>query len=190
MKGAFDPGGESLLISADCPFRILPSVPMSVDQRSFRKTLGCFATGVTVVTTLHPDTEAPAGVTVSAFSSLSLEPPLVLFCLGLKTSSLSAFQNYGRFAINVLAEGQRDLSIRFASRSEDKWGGLKWEKGLGGVPLLPGCLATLECKLVNAIEGGDHMIFVGEVENLTHQEGGSPLIYFRGAYLDFPPPVS
>lgn len=162
---------------------------MSVDQRSFRKALGCFATGVTVVTTLHPDTEAPAGVTVSAFSSLSLEPPLVLFCLGLQTASIDAFKTYGRFAINVLAENQRDLSIRFASRSEDKWAGMKWESGIAGVPLLSGCIATLECKLVSAIEGGDHMIFVGEVENLTHQEGGSPLIYFRGAYLDFGPTV-
>lgn len=163
---------------------------MSVDPRSFRKALGCFATGVTVVTTQHPDTQAPAGVTVSAFSSLSLEPPLVLFCLGSKTSSLEAFKASGHFAINVLAEGQRDLSIRFASRSEDKWAGLKFERGEGGVPLLNNCLATLECKLVNTIDGGDHVIFVGQVENMTHQEGGSPLIYFRGAYLDYPPPVA
>ena len=162
---------------------------MSVDPRSFRKALGCFATGVTVVTTLHPDSKTPAGVTVSAFSSLSLEPPLVLFCLGLKTASIDSFKSHGYFAINVLSENQRDLSIRFASRSEDKWAGVKWEKGVGGVPLLPGCIATLECKLVNTIEGGDHMIFVGQVENLTHQEGGSPLIYFRGAYLDYGPPT-
>lgn len=165
---------------------------MSVDQRAFRKALGCFATGVTVVTTLHPDSKMPAGVTVSAFSSLSLEPPLVLFCLGGKTSSIDSFKTNGHFAINVLAEGQRDLSIRFASRSEDKWAGMKWESGLGGVPLLNGCLATLECKLVNTFEGGDHLIFVGEVQNLTHQEGGLPLVYFRGAYMDFGPlpPVS
>lgn len=164
---------------------------MSLDPRSFRKALGCFATGVTVVTTLHPDSGAPAGVTVSAFSSLSLEPPLVLFCLGLNTSSLASFKTYGHFAINVLSETQRDLSIRFASRSEDKWKGVTWEKGASGVPLLPGCIATLECKLVNTMEGGDHLIFVGEVEHLTHHEGGSPLVYFRGAYMDYgpPPPV-
>lgn len=163
---------------------------MSVDPRSFRKALGCFATGVTVVTTLHPETKAPAGVTVSAFSSLSLDPPLVLFCLGTQTSSIDSFKKYGHFAINVLSESQRDQSIRFASRSEDKWAGQKWEQGLAGVPLLSGCIATLECKLVNTVEGGDHTIFVGEVQNLTHQEGGSPLIYFRGAYLDFGPPVT
>ncbi|MGE5517879.1 MAG: flavin reductase family protein [Bacteroidota bacterium] len=160
---------------------------MSVDQRSFRKALGCFATGVTVVTTLHPDSKAPAGVTVSAFSSLSLEPPLVLFCLGTKTSSIESFKTNGHFAINVLSETQRDLSIRFASRSEDKWAGMKWDAGVSGVPVLNGCLATLECKLVNTIEGGDHLIFVGEVENLIYQEGGSPLVYFRGAYMDYAP---
>lgn len=161
---------------------------MSVDQRSFRKALGCFATGVTVVTTSHPETQAPIGVTVSAFSSLSLEPPLVLFCLGNKTSSLDAFKATGRFVINVLAESQRDLSIRFASRSEDKWAGMRWDEGLGGLPLLPGCIATLECKLVNTVEGGDHMIFIGQVERLSHQEGGAPLVYFRGAYVDYGPP--
>jgi Conserved protein/domain typically associated with flavoprotein oxygenases, DIM6/NTAB family len=164
---------------------------MSLDPRSFRKALGCFATGVTVVTALDPESQAPAGVTVSAFSSLSLEPPLVLFCLGLKTSCLDSFKKSGRFAINVLSETQRDLSIRFASRSDDKWRGMTWDKGASGVPLLPGCIATLECRLVNTVEGGDHLIFIGEVERLTHQEGGSPLVYFRGAYMDYgpPPPV-
>ncbi|HLO77340.1 MAG TPA: flavin reductase family protein [Magnetospirillum sp.] len=165
---------------------------MSVDQRSFRKALGCFASGVTVITTQHPETEAPVGVTVSAFSSLSLEPPLVLFCLGNKTSSMEAYKKSGHFAVNILSESQRDLSIRFASRSEDKWAGVKWERGLAGVPLLNGCLTSLECQLVNVMDGGDHQVFIGEVKNLTHQEGGSPLIYFRGAYLDFgpPPPVA
>ncbi|MGE5546569.1 MAG: flavin reductase family protein, partial [Solirubrobacterales bacterium] len=161
---------------------------MTVDQRSFRKALGCFATGVTVVTTLNPETKAPAGVTVSAFSSLSLEPPLVLFCLGSKTGSLDSYRRYGHFTVNILAENQRDLSIRFASRAEDKWAGVAFEPGLAGVPLLSGCVANLECRLVNAIEGGDHVIMIGEVERLRSQEGGSPLIYLRGAYLD-PVPV-
>lgn len=157
---------------------------MPVDQRSFRKALGCFASGVTVVTTLYPETRAPAGVTVSAFSSLSLDPPLVLFCLGNRTSSLDAFRSYGHFAINILSEGQRDLSIRFASRSGDKWAGVAAEAGESGVPLIADCLANLECRLVQVVEGGDHQIFIGEVIRLKHQEGGSPLVYFRGAYMD------
>lgn len=157
---------------------------MSVDQRSFRKALGCFATGVTVVTTVAPDTKAPVGVTVSAFSSLSLEPPLVLFCLGNKTSSLAAFKDSGVFVINVLSETQRDLSIRFASKAEDKWAGIATETWETGAPVLSGCVTNLECKLVKVVDGGDHDIFIGEVVRLKSQEGGAPLIYFRGAYMD------
>jgi flavin reductase (DIM6/NTAB) family NADH-FMN oxidoreductase RutF len=157
---------------------------MSIDDHSFRKALGCFATGVTVVTTLNPDTRAPAGVTVSAFSSLSLDPPLVLFCLGGKTSSLDSFKRFGHFGINLLSAQQREVSTRFASRSDDKWAGVTWEAGHSGVPLLGGCLATLECSLVNIHDGGDHVIFVGRVEHLKVEEGGAPLIYFRGAYMD------
>lgn len=157
---------------------------MPVDHRSFRKALGCFASGVTVVTTLHPETKAPAGVTVSAFSSLSLDPPLVLFCLGNRTSSLDSFRTYGHFAINILAEGQRDLSIRFASRSDDKWAGVAAEAGESGVPLIADCLANLECRLVRVVDGGDHQIFIGEVIHLKHKEGGAPLVYFRGSYME------
>lgn len=157
---------------------------MTVDQRSFRKALGCFATGVTVVTSVNPVDSSPLGVTVSAFSSLSLEPPLVLFCLGNKNSSLDAYKNSGRFVINILAEAQKDLSIRFASRTEDKWAGVAYQAGLGGVPVLSGCLANLECSLVNTVDGGDHVIFIGQVENLHYQEGGSPLLYFRGSYME------
>ncbi|MEW5728543.1 MAG: flavin reductase family protein [Pseudomonadota bacterium] len=157
---------------------------MSIDQRSFRKALGCFASGVTVVTTVNPRTKALVGVTVSAFSSLSLDPPLVLFCLGKQTSTLDSFKDHGHFAINVLAETQRDLSIRFASRAEDKWAGVAFDACDSGVPWLSDCLANLECRLVNAIDGGDHVIFVGEVKRLRHQEGGSPLVYFRGSYME------
>jgi flavin reductase (DIM6/NTAB) family NADH-FMN oxidoreductase RutF len=157
---------------------------MPVDDRSFRKALGCFASGVTVVTTLQPDSRQPVGVTVSAFSSLSLDPPLVLFCLGNKTSSLTAFQGFGHFAVNILAESQKDLSTRFASRAEDKWAGIDWSAGASGVPLLGGCLASLECSLVDTVDGGDHRIFIGRVENLRHEEGGAPLLYFRGGYMD------
>lgn len=137
-----------------------------------------------MVTTLTPSGRAPVGVTVSAFSSLSLEPPLVLFCLGNATSSMDAFKEFGHFAINILSETQRDLSIRFASRSEDKWQGVAWSAGNSGVPVLSGALASLECSLVNIVDGGDHQIFIGKVEHMKHQEGGSPLIYFRGSYME------
>lgn len=157
---------------------------MSVDQRSFRKALGCFATGVTVITALHPETKAKAGVTVSAFSSLSLDPPLVLFCLGLTNSNLDTYRHADYFGVNVLAETQRDVSIRFASRSEDKWAGIAFDQWESGVPMLGGCIANLECRLVDTHLGGDHLIVIGEVVRLKAQEGGSPLVYFRGSYMD------
>ncbi|MDA8231231.1 MAG: flavin reductase family protein [Magnetospirillum sp.] len=161
---------------------------MSFDQRAFRKALSCFASGVTVVTTLHPETRAPAGVTVSAFCSLSLEPPLVLFCLGSRTASLDAFRQFGHFGVNVLSENQRDMSNRFASRAIDKWQGVRYETWDSGVPMLTGCLANLECELVEARDGGDHIIFIGRPTRIKHHEVGSPLLYFRGGYMDLPPP--
>lgn len=153
---------------------------MTVDERSFRKALGCFASGVTVVTAAD-EAGRPVGVTVSAFSSVSLDPPLVLFCMDKSTKSLDAFKG-GRFAVNILNETQRQLSIQFASRMENKWDGVDYETGAHGVPLLQGCLARLECSLHELVEGGDHLIFIGRVENLDHSTGGHPLVYFRGAY--------
>lgn len=160
---------------------------MSVDSRSFRKALGCFATGVTVVTALDPDTQTPVGVTISAFSSLSLDPPLVLFCLGNRTSSLNVFRRSGHFVVNVLSELQRDLSMRFAGRMEDKWSGVGREAWSSGAPVLAGCLANLECAVERAVDGGDHTIFIGSIIRMRHQEGGSPLVYFRGNYMEPPP---
>lgn len=153
---------------------------MSIDERSFRKALGCFPTGVAVITTTD-DSGRPVGVTVSAFSSLSLEPPLILFCLDRRTNGLDAFRS-GAFGVSVLRETQREISIRFASRNDDKFAGLEIVTGVTEVPLVPDALATLECTLETVVEGGDHFIFIGKVEHVEHQAGGQPLVYFRGAY--------
>lgn len=154
---------------------------MDIDQRSFRNAMGCFPTGVTVVTALTPG-GAPVGVTVSSFTSLSLDPPLVLFCLDRRTQSLDAFEKGTFFAIHVLAEDQRDVSMRFSSRSPDKWSGVSWKPSPEGVPLLDGCLTRLECRREVVHEGGDHLILVGRVIRLDYAQGGRPLVYFRGAY--------
>ncbi|WP_142846953.1 flavin reductase family protein [Telmatospirillum sp. J64-1] len=156
---------------------------MTVDPRSFRKALGCFPTGVTVVTTVS-ETGQPVGVTVSAFSSLSLEPPLVLFCLDKKNNSLEALRASGHFVINVLRDDQRELSIRFSSRMEEKWKGLSYDSWVTGSPVLPGCLANIECRTSEVIDGGDHAIFIGQVVRLESRPAGQPLVYFRGAYAD------
>lgn len=154
---------------------------MSFNPRTFRNALGCFPTGVTVVTTLSGNA-LPVGVTISSFTSLSLAPPLVLFCLDEQNSELEAFLQNGHFSINVLREEQRELSLRFASRQEDKWQGVAYEIWSSGVPILSDCLANFECSLADVHSGGDHRIFVGRVERMHHAATGRPLVYWRGNY--------
>lgn len=155
---------------------------MQVDERTFRKALGCFASGVTVVTSCDAD-KRPVGVTVSAFSSVSLDPPLVLFCLDKRTSDIDSFRQ-GAFAVNILQEDQRQVSIQCASRMDDKWQGIAYDTNAHGVPLIRDSLARLECIVHQVVDGGDHDIIIGRVEALDYQTGGQPLLYFRGAYAN------
>lgn len=159
---------------------------MQLDERSFRRALGCFATGVTVITARDGD-DAPIGVTVNSFSSVSLDPPLVLFCLDKQTKSLDAFRA-GHFAINILSKEQRAVSVAFATPGRDKWRGVAYRRNEHGVPLIDGSLGQLECSLHEVVEGGDHFIFVGRVEKVSFDEDGEPLIYFRGGYADISRP--
>jgi len=154
---------------------------MNFDRRAFRNALGCFATGVTVVTTVT-DAGDPVGLTANAFSSVSLDPPLVLFCLDRASQNLAAFQASGRFAVNVLGDDQRDLSVRFSTTIGDRWDGVAWEVWATGAPVLSGCLAALDCETEAVHEGGDHVIIVGRVKRLASVVDGKPLLYFRGNY--------
>ncbi|NQV47999.1 MAG: flavin reductase family protein [Rhodospirillaceae bacterium] len=154
---------------------------MSIDSNIFRNVLGRFATGVTVVTGYF-DGGLPVGVTVNAFSSLSLDPPLVLFCLDRSTGSLDAFVNGNGFALNMLGKNQQHLSDIFASRKEDRFSGIDYETWNSGAPILSGCLANLECSLEAVHEGGDHLIIVGRVEKLMQADEGRPLLYYQGRY--------
>jgi flavin reductase (DIM6/NTAB) family NADH-FMN oxidoreductase RutF len=156
---------------------------LPIDPRTFRSALGSFASGVTVVTTIDPRTAEKVGVTVSAFSSLSLDPPQVLFCLGRAGASVAAFEASGRFAVNILADDQRDVSGRFAGPVEARWTGQAWEPLESGIPALVGCLAVLDCAVARIVDGGDHLIFIGDVEGIRLSEGGRPLLYHRGGYL-------
>ena len=153
---------------------------MSVDANQFKEALSRYATGVTVITGMMPG-ERPVGVTVSSFTSLSLSPPLVLFCLAKTVNCLAAFAEGEGFVVNVLAEGQRDLSVAFATQSQDKFEGVAYSLD-GGLPVLKGCLATLRCRRHAVHEGGDHLIIVGEVEDSKVAQEGAPLVYHRGAY--------
>jgi flavin reductase (DIM6/NTAB) family NADH-FMN oxidoreductase RutF len=156
---------------------------MSFDSRSFRKALGCFPTGVTVVTTRAGD-GSPVGVTISSFSSLSLEPPLVMFALDHRNSNLESFRQAGHFAVNVLRQEQRELSIRFSSKLEDKWRGVTFTSWDSGAPILAHCLANFECVTDTVQKAGDHLLFIGRVERLEHSAAGLPLLHYRGGYAE------
>jgi flavin reductase (DIM6/NTAB) family NADH-FMN oxidoreductase RutF len=153
---------------------------MALPATEFRTALRTFAAGVTVVTTLDR-AGRPSGLTASAFTSVSLDPPLVLVCVDHTASAHPDFRARGWFAINVLRREQEALSRRFAASGGDKFQGAPWHEGQAGLPLLDGALATLECRIVDTHEAGDHTIFIGQVENAS-VAGGQPLVYFHGGY--------
>ncbi|HJV27911.1 MAG TPA: flavin reductase family protein [Aromatoleum sp.] len=150
------------------------------DPRQFRDALGHFATGVTVVTTRDAQHQ-PVGVTVNSFSSLSLDPPLILWSLAKKSYSLAAFETHPAFAVHVLASDQQELSNCFARAGADKFAGATPREGFGGVPLLSGCAAVFECSMEFRYDGGDHVILVGRVQRFSTQER-PPLLFYRGRY--------
>ena len=151
------------------------------DPRTLRDALGCFATGVTVVTCLN-DAGIPAGLTVNSFTSLSLDPPLLLVCLAKHAASAAALISASHFAVNVLQTGQQPASIRFATRDEDRFGTTPWSCGEAGAPILKDSLGVFECRRHAVHDGGDHHILVGEVVKASFDGGLDPLLYFRGRY--------
>lgn len=152
---------------------------VAVDESRFKQAMSYFASGVTVVTTENGGHRY--GLTVSAFSSLSLNPPLVLICVEKSVRANEIIPKAERFAVNVLSAEQEAVSNRFASKIDDRFEGIATHEGLLGVPLIDGALAAIECRLHDTLAGGDHTIFVGEVVN-TEIRDGAPLIYFRSRY--------
>lgn len=153
---------------------------MAIEKNELRRVLGHFATGVTVVTT-HGGDGRYFGLTANAFSSVSLVPPLILICVDKKAESYPAFEQSKVFTVNILSADQEDLSRRFAVSGGDKFEGVSYRTGANGAPILVGVLAYAECKLVAAYEGGDHMIYLGEVQETGAVEG-KPLLFYRGGY--------
>jgi 3-hydroxy-9,10-secoandrosta-1,3,5(10)-triene-9,17-dione monooxygenase reductase component len=151
-----------------------------IDTIQFRNALGAFVTGVTIVTTLD-DAGRPVGLTANSFNSVSLEPPMVLWSLGLNSNSILSFRNAKYWAVHILASDQEALSGRFAKRGIDKFEGLDTETGPDGIPLLKGCTARFVCKASFEYEGGDHAIFVGEVVDFERQSS-LPLAFHQGRY--------
>ena len=163
-------------LAADCLCR-----PQQAGSRALRHALGSFATGVAVVTIIDPEGQ-PRGLTINSFASVSLEPPLVLWSLGNNAGDFSSYVAASHFCIHILSAEQEWLSNRFASAGNERFAGLEWQPGLGGVPLLPGALAWFEVKNSLQYPGGDHLIFIGEVERFHAAPGGDPLLFHAGAY--------
>lgn len=158
----------------------------SVDSALFRQVLGHFPTGVTVITAVADG--VPSGLAVGSFASLSLDPPLVLFCPAKTSSSWPTIEAAGHFCVNILAEDQGDLSGVFASKSEDKFAGIDWATRATGAPVLPDVLAWIDCEIHEVLDGGDHWIVVGLVKELSagdRPDGVGPLLFYRGSYGRF-----
>jgi flavin reductase (DIM6/NTAB) family NADH-FMN oxidoreductase RutF len=153
---------------------------MPVSASEFRAALRHFPAGVTVVTTRDPD-GTPYGMTASAFTSVSLDPPLVLICIDHAATAYRAFGESGWFAVNLLGKSQEHLSRRFAASTPDKFVGIAYREGWTRLPILEDVVAALECRIVHSYPGGDHTIFVGQVESAS-VPGGPPLLYFQGGY--------
>jgi 3-hydroxy-9,10-secoandrosta-1,3,5(10)-triene-9,17-dione monooxygenase reductase component len=153
-----------------------------IEAAQFRTVLGHYCSGIAVITAMNGDT--PVGMTCQSFSSVSLDPPLVLFCATKTSVSWGGIREAGHFCANVLAEDQEELSRVFSSKAEDKFAGVGWRPGASGAPVLNDVLASIDCT-IDAVHGaGDHDIVVGRVLELSGRSGG-PLLFFRGGYGRF-----
>ncbi len=151
-----------------------------LDPRAFRRALGNFATGVTIITAQSSDGDI-VGVTASSFNSLSVDPPLILWSSMKEAKSCPAFESATHFAVNILASDQIDMSNHFARQQEDKFAGIEWEAGIGGAPIFPNCAGRFQCESYEKVDGGDHWIFIGKV--ITFDDfGRSPLCFHQGSY--------
>jgi flavin reductase (DIM6/NTAB) family NADH-FMN oxidoreductase RutF len=151
-----------------------------VSPELFRRACALFPTGVAVLTTRAPD-GTPHGLTVNAFCSLSLDPPLILVAVDRACSLLDTFEKAERFAINFLSASQEDLSVRFSQLPEGRFAGVPWTPGADGVPLIEGTIGSIECRTTTVIDTGDHRALIGEVVAATVGEG-DPLVFFRSDY--------
>lgn len=149
----------------------------TISQVEFKKALGNYPTGVTVVTALD-EYNKPVGLTVNSFASVSIDPLLILWSIDKKSGSFDAFTKVSKFAVNILADDQADLCGLFASKVEDRFGQCEWEKSSKHLPVFPGALSQLECEVYNKIDAGDHIIFIGEVIHITNEDK-NPLLYHK-----------
>lgn len=154
-------------------------------ERQYRDVLGHFCSGITVLTALVED--RPVGMTCQSFFSVSVEPPLVAFCVGRGSTTYPVLRRADGLVVNVLDGGQREISTAFARSGTDKWAGVRWSAGeIAGHPVLDGALAALECTIESETAAGDHLLVLARVRHLRARESGRPLLYYRGGYHDLP----
>jgi flavin reductase (DIM6/NTAB) family NADH-FMN oxidoreductase RutF len=158
------------------------AAPDSTAADAFREAVGHFTTGVAVITAAHDGVRY--GVTASAVTSLSLEPPMLLVCLNRRLATRDALVRAGRFAVNILAADQAELALQFARRAPDKFAGVRVTESAEGVPLLQDALAHLHCTVADPVDAATHTVFLAEVGEVRIR-GGDPLAYFRGAFGRF-----
>lgn len=151
------------------------------DQKAFRNACGMFATGITVVTTVGPEGE-PVGMTVNSFTSVSLDPPLVLWNVGNHARSFALFSTTAHYAVHILHKEQEALSSHFATRGDDKFRDLNWSLGIVGSPILPDYAVCFQCTMEHVYPGGDHNILVGRVVAFEDRGNQEALLFFRGKY--------
>ena len=173
--------GRGLYSSRKMPHSKTSEYRTGSDQRTLRDALGCFATGVTVVTCFDAD-GCPFGITANSFASVSLDPPLLLVSVHKLAASAPALTAASHFAVNVLQTGQRPASIRFSTRDEDRFGPNDWSPGEYGAPVLGDSLSVFECERHAVHDGGDHHMLVGHVLKASFDPTLDPLLYFRGCY--------
>jgi flavin reductase (DIM6/NTAB) family NADH-FMN oxidoreductase RutF len=156
------------------------------DADEFRKVLGRFATGVTIITAM--DGDEPAGVAANSFTSVSLDPPLVLFCVARDSTTWPRIERARKFAVNILGEHQEELCRLFSKKGADRFGQTDWHLGVGGSPVLHEVIAYLDCEFWAEYDGGDHIIVVGRVLDLGVDHDAGPLLFFSGTYGRFAEP--
>lgn len=156
-----------------------------IDSMRFRNVLGRFATGVVAITAIDPETGAPTGLAANSFTSVSLDPALVAFCVAHTSSTWPRVRDAERHCVNILAEPQREVCLQLATKGGDKFAGLEWTISPGGSPVIDGALAWLECSVEAEYTAGDHVIVVARVHQLDKHHDGDPLVFYRGSYGRF-----
>lgn len=156
-----------------------------IDKMRFRNILGRFATGVVAITAIDPETGGPTGLAANSFTSVSLDPALVAFCVAHTSSTWPKLRGADRHCVNILSEPQRDVCLQLATKGADKFAGLEWTKSPNGSPVIDGALAWLECSVEAEYAAGDHVIVVARVHHLDKHHDGDPLVFYKGSYGRF-----